>query len=397
LRKELSILHVIRSPVGGLFRHVSDLAGAQREAGHDVGLICDAADCDALQEERIAILAQSLSLGVTRIPMGRSIGAGDVLSTIRVAHRIAQVRPDVVHTHGAKGGLFGRLGAALRKRSGGGTTAAFYAAHGGSLHYESGSLQGRVYFATERALERVTDGLIHVSDYEAETYRRKIGNPRCPAHVVRNGLRLEEFDPVVPAADPADFLFIGELRRLKGVDVFIEALAILEAEGLAPRAVVVGPRSQDERDDYAALAHARLGANSAVFHPPMPARAAFALARAVVMPSRAESMPYIVLEAAACGIPLIATDVGGIPEVFAGEAERLVRPGDAASLASAMRGALQAPERLAAEAVSRRERVKQNFSLAAAAAQIEGIYRSALEARYRPPRVGPVAEADLSR
>ena len=58
--------------------------------------------------------------------------------------------------------------------------------------------------------------------------------------------------------------------------------------------------------------------------PPMPARRAFALARTVVLPSRAESLPYVVLEAAAAGIPLIATRVGGIPEIFEGETERLV-------------------------------------------------------------------------
>ena len=82
------------------------------------------------------------------------------------------------------------------ERRRGRTVAAFYAPHGGSLHYDTASLSGRVYFAVERALERLTDGLIHVSAYEAETYRRKVGVPRCPAHVVRNGLRPEEFEPV---------------------------------------------------------------------------------------------------------------------------------------------------------------------------------------------------------
>ena len=78
MRSNLSILHVIRAPVGGVFRHVSDLVSAQLAAGHSVGLICDASETDRLQEERIAALAAKMPLGVTRLPMTRAIGPGDV-------------------------------------------------------------------------------------------------------------------------------------------------------------------------------------------------------------------------------------------------------------------------------------------------------------------------------
>lgn len=396
MRRELSIVHVIRSPVGGLFRHVCDLAWAQRAAGHSVGLICDAAANDTLQEERLAALQPDLPLGLARVPMGRSIGPRDLAATWRVARRIGESRPDVVHAHGAKGGVYGRLAAALQRRKGT-PVAAFYAPHGGSLHYDPRSMQGRVYFAVERGLERLTDGLIHVSAYEAEVYRRKVGRPRCPAHIVHNGLRPEELAAIEPAADAADFLYIGELRELKGVDLFIEALARLEAEGGAPRAVIVGPGTPEAERRYRELANAKVRRHRVAFRPPMPARDAFALARTVVLPSRAESMPYIVLEAAASGMPLIATDVGGIPEIFVGETQRLVRPGDAEALAAAMRAALAEPQRMTAEAMLRRDRVAQNFSLAAAVRRIEDIYRGALEARYSVLRASPVAEADVPR
>jgi glycosyltransferase involved in cell wall biosynthesis len=393
LRKELSILHVIRAPVGGAFRHVGDLARAQTSAGHSVGLVCDAEVLDALQQERLDALAAELSLGAARIAMTRSIGPGDLPATLRVVRHLAEVRSSVVHAHGAKAGVYGRVAAAIQNRRQG-PVAAFYAPHGGSLHYDPRSLEGRVYFTVERALERVTDGLIHVSAYEAETYRRKVGVPRCPVHVVRNGLRPEEFAPVGHPTDAADFLFIGELRELKGTDLFIEALALLEEEGHAPRAVIVGPGTPEAQKHYREMANTGVKSRVA-FYAPMSARSAFGLARNVVLPSRAESMPYVVLEAAACGMPLITTNVGGIPEIFAGEVERLVEPGSARTLADAMRAALSEPERLQAEAMLRRERVKQNFSLASAAGRIEDIYREALEARYSLMRAHPVAEADL--
>ena len=187
------------------------------------------------------------------------------------------------------------------------------------------------------------------------------------------------------------------MRDLKGVDVFIEAVAKLREEGHTARAVIVGPATAEDVRRYRELANEKVRGARIAFHKPMPARQAFALARHVVLPSRAESLPYVVLEAAAAGIPLIATDVGGIPEIFAGETDRLVPPGDVEALAAAMRSALEEPGGMAYEAMLRRERVKQKFSLAVTAPRIEDIYRAALEARYRAHRASAVVEADVSR
>ncbi len=88
---------------------------------------------------------------------------------------------------------------------------------------------------------------------------------------------------------------------------------------------------------------ARLGlADRVSFYPPMPARQAFALARAIVVPSRAEAMPYIVLEALAAGMPMIATAVGGIPEIFPQGSPALIRP-DVTELSAKMTQLLADP------------------------------------------------------
>jgi glycosyltransferase involved in cell wall biosynthesis len=79
----------------------------------------------------------------------------------------------------------------------------------------------------------------------------------------------------------------------------------------------------------------------------MQARQAFSLARSVVVPSRAEAMPYIVLEALAAGMPMIATTVGGIPEIFGANSSALVRP-DADELAERMASAVCEPDRFSA-------------------------------------------------
>jgi glycosyltransferase involved in cell wall biosynthesis len=397
VRRQLAIAHVVRSPVGGVFRHIGDLARGQAEAGHAVGLVCDTRTGGELEAERIAALSPYLSRGVVRLPMPRAIGPADLTAALGVARAVAGMRPDVVHAHGAKGGVHGRLAAALRRRAGD-ALVAFYAPHGGSLHYARTSAAGRLYFGVERMLERLTDGLIHASAYEAGVYREKVGVPRCPAHVVHNGVRAEEFEPVQPSRAAVDFLFIGELRALKGVDVFIEALALLAHDRVHPAAVIVGPGDAAEIARYRAMVAAAGLSERVMFRPPMPARRAFALARHAVLPSRAESLPYVVLEAAAAGLPLITTDVGGIPEIIPERLHRrLLPPGNAPALAGALKAALAEPERVAAEALLCRAAVRQKFSLAGMTARIEDIYRGALEERYRIVRASGLPEADFTR
>lgn len=380
----LSIVHVVRSPIGGIFRHIADLSRAQNAAGHAVGLICDSTTGGAFEDKQIEALAPHLSLGVRRIPMARAIGPGDALALWRVLRAIRAMQPNVIHAHGAKGGIYGRLSARLLRRPGR-YVAAFYAPHGGSLHYNPKSIAGRVYFRLERSMEAASDGLIHVSAYEAATYREKVGTPQCPAHVVRNGLASGEFVPVLPQPDAADFLYIGMLRDLKGVDVFITALARLSETHPTVSAHVVGAGEPANEARYRRMATAAGMCERVTFHAPMPAREAFALARTIVVPSRAESMPYIVLEATAAGVPIIATNVGGIPEILDGETDQLVVPGDIDALAAAMGRAIDEPVAMREAADARARRIAERFSLLTMAAEVERLYREALDRRYREP------------
>ncbi len=372
-KTSLRIIHCIRAPVGGVFRHVADLAEAQHNAGHSVGLICDSSTGGSFESERIAQLSPFLKLGVTRVAMRRQISPLDMLSTWQVAKEILRHSPDVLHAHGAKGGAYARvIGALLRLR--GHRASRFYSPHGGSLHFDPNVLQGRIYFAAERLLERVTDGLIFVSRYEAEQYAKKVGTPRIPSQIVYNGLRSCEYEPVAVAADAADFLFIGTLRDLKGPDLFVRAVARLaERSENNPTAVIVG--AGDEKPKYEALVE-DLGVRARIcFLDPMPARDAFCLARCVVIPSRAESMPYIVLETIAAHRPIVTTNVGGIPEIFDTESERLVRPDDVDALTAAMAGFLETPGLAERDAKRRAERLRETFSLPVMAGEVEQFYR----------------------
>ena len=107
----------------------------------------------------------------------------------------------------------------------------------------------------------------------------------------------------------------------------------------------------------------------------MPAREAFALGRIMCVPSRAEAMPYIVLEALAAGKPVIASRVGGIPEALGAGCPALVPPGEADALARAMGRSLDEPEWLAA-AMPSGDAFQARFSADAMARSLLAVYRT---------------------
>lgn len=370
--RPLRILHVMRAPVGGLFRHVLDLAGEQAARSHAVGIIADSTSADALTVKRLSDIAPRLRLGLSLIPMSRKPGIGD-LAAVRSVSKIARALDlDVMHGHGAKGGAYARLaGAWLRARSV--RVKVFYTPHGGSLHYKPGTAAGTVFQVLERLMGTVTDGLIFESDFARRAYARLASEKGPPRRVIPNGLKPEDFDEQPANADAANFLFVGELRALKGVDVLIEALARMIAT-TPVRAVIVG--AGPEAETFKAQAH-QLGLDAHIVFPgALPARDAFPLGHCLVVPSRAESFPYVVLEAGAAEKPLIATDVGGIPEIVAGTQTKLIAPGSVDALEQALRQTLADPEGALARARELKAVVQSKFTVGVMTASVLDFYRS---------------------
>jgi glycosyltransferase involved in cell wall biosynthesis len=368
MASRLRIVHVLRAPVGGLFRHVRDLARGQAAAGHDVGVVCDAIPAlppgDAL--------SGWCRLGIHPAAMARLPGLGDLETARHIARLAARLRPDIIHGHGAKGGLYARLAG---RRLG---TPAIYTPHGGSLHYRWASPQGMLYLGTERLLRRLTTGFVFVCGHECDAHARLVGLGGRPSQVVHNGLWPEELAPVVPDRDAADLLFIGELRWLKGVDVLLEAIARAMPRR-ALRAAIVG--SGPDETWLRRQARRRGIDHLVTFHGLLPARQALQRGRLLVLPSRAESFPYVMLEAMAAARPIIASRTGGIPELVA--ADSLVPPGDAAALLAAIEAVLRYPAAAEAKAREGARAVAGGFDARRMAEAVTGFYATTLA--YRSP------------
>jgi glycosyltransferase involved in cell wall biosynthesis len=367
---QLRIVHLFRAPLGGLFRHVCDLVAEQARMGHAVGIVCDSEPACTAAESRLAALSGCCALGIHRLPMGRRIAGRDLAAYRRIRALVTRLEPEVLHGHGAKGGAYARLMPRAHNR------VALYTPHGGSLHLSWLKPADALYLGLERALRRRTDGLLFESGFGAAVYGHKLGRG-ANVRVVPNGLHAEDFAPV--AATPVyDAVFVGELRKLKGVATLIGATAILAAE--RPFRIAIAGSGPDETKFRAQAADLGI-ADRVDFLGHQNARALFAKGRVVVVPSLAESLPYVVLEAIAARRPLVATRVGGIPEIFGPFARMLVPPENPHALASAIAGVLDRPIAARALAASLQERAREHFSSARMAHEITEFYMQLRRAR----------------
>ncbi|KQS93918.1 MULTISPECIES: glycosyltransferase family 4 protein [unclassified Rhizobium] len=379
--RPLRIIHCFRSPVGGIFRHVRDLAEAQAKVGHQVGILCDSTTGGDYEDKLFDEIRPFLSLGLVRLPIRRSIGIADAAALYRSYKEIRSLRPDILHGHGAKGGVLSRIiGSALRVNRY--CVARIYSPHGGSLHYDRKTFSGKMVFVLERFQEIFTDAIVFVCDFERDTYIAKVGKPRTRSERIYNGINDRDFEMVHARPDAVDFLYIGMLRDLKGPDLFIDAFAKTERiVGRPLSAMMIGDGPQ--KAEYEQMMLERGLGRRIEMLPAMKARDAFSFTRNVVVPSRAESMPYIVLEALAGRKPVIASRVGGIPEVLGAENPALVPPDDAAALATAMTNALTDPN-WAARVMPEAAGFKAKFSTSTMADGITRLYHDIVPESARP-------------
>jgi glycosyltransferase involved in cell wall biosynthesis len=254
-----------------------------------------------------------------------------------------------------------------------------YTPHGGSLHFPANTMKGALYSRLERALMNRTDLFLFESAFARDTYQSMIGTPKGLVRCVFNGVTADEFDPVVKAEDATDIVYVGEFRHIKGADLLVDAVARLRSDG---RPVTLTLAGDGEETEAIKAQIARLGLGEAVrLIGHVKARYGFSKGSLLVVPSRGDSMPYVVIEAAAAGIPMVAANVGGIPEIFGSHTDALFAPGIAAAMADAIEGALEDPAAALARAKELRERIFLHFSQKA---MVEGVlagYRDAFANR----------------
>lgn len=336
----------------------------------------------------------------TRLPvLKRSLDPIAGFRTVRTLTRLMRERrPHIVHTHMANAGGFGRLAA---KRAA--VPVVLHTFHGHVLRgYFPSPLNGALA-AAERTLAGVTDALISVSSaVRDELLDIGIGRP-SQWHVIPVGLDLQQFLDLAspPEAErkhrsrhqlglpvPGPLIgIVGRLAPIKGHAVFIEAAARI-AHSL-PEAAFVVAGDGELRRKLETTARKELGDRVKFLGWVDDLPALYSALDVVVLTSRNEGTPVALIEAGAAAVPVVATGVGGVPEVVKeGATGLIVPPNDPGATAAAVLTLLENPHRARSMGATARDWVRKEFSADRLIEDLAGLYAELLA------RKGVMASSD---
>jgi glycosyltransferase involved in cell wall biosynthesis len=352
----MRIVQVITQSSGGPVDHAIDVAAELSRRGHDSHLVGPGA---WLVERLDAVDVTAHDVAV--------VDKQDLSGAAALLERVRVLRPDVLHCQDRRAGLLGRTFGRLSR-----TPALVYTLHGvadGLSDLVAGNVRAAprrrrdswYYLFAERWLHRATGGRIVVPSHAVAQFALEfIRLPADRVDVVPNGVDVARF-VCRPAARHSAYtaVWLGLMAPVKRLDVLLGAVS--EVSGLQLRLVGGGP----EQATIAAEIAAR-GLGGRVTMPGPVADPAVALAESdvFVMTSAAENCPMSLLQAMACGLPIIATRVGGIPEMVRdGVDGLLVPPGDVSALADALRVVVANPEAGRTMGKQARERACDEFTI----------------------------------
>jgi glycosyltransferase involved in cell wall biosynthesis len=396
LPERVSVLRVIaRLNMGGPALHVAYLTAGLRERGYDTTLV---AGTLARGEDSMAFVARDLDVDVLTIPeLGREISfVRDLVATLRLARLIRRERPQIVHTHTAKAGTVGRLAALLAGSSN--RPIVVHTFHGHVLRGYFGPVRSRIFGWLERWLARRTTALIAVSPQVRDDLVALGVAPASKFTVIRLGIELDER---VANGDgrtetrrylgiPSDRFavgWIGRMTAIKNTEDVLTAFRGLRERGVDATLCMVG--DGPDRARLERRAH-ELGImrDTLFLGYQQEVASLYAAFDALVLPSSNEGTPVSVIEALAARTPVVATRVGGVPDVVReGEDGFLVDTGDTEALADRLARLASDPQLRTRMGEAARDRVLPRYAVERLVDDVDRLYRNLLEEerkRVRP-------------
>jgi len=334
--QRLRVLLVIEAAGGGTGRHVIDLARGLSKRNHNV---CLAYSADRAEPGFCKTIEALDNVELFQLPMSRSVGLHDRRSVRELRKLIEECGPfDILHGHSSKAGALLRL--AHRGLPG----QCIYTPHAMvTLDPDLGFVKRLLYTTAERYLARLCDRIICVSD-EEKTHATGYGIPERLLTVVNNGispdadakeslerhwarnyLRLDDDVTVIGS--------VGRLSHQKAFDRLIRAFAMIALR--QPKLILVLIGEGPKRKDAEKLASDLGVSGQVIFTGAESGRALMPAFDIFALSSRYEGFPYVLLEAASCGLPIVMTAVGGATAMVEdGESGFVVKQNDLTELAA---------------------------------------------------------------
>jgi glycosyltransferase involved in cell wall biosynthesis len=384
---------VTRLNVGGPARHVALLEAHLPPLGYTSTLVHG-----ALHEgERELPAPPGPGHDVIQLEaLGRRVRVvSDLTAFVTLVRVLFRLRPDIVHTHMAKAGTLGRLGAVLynstRRRSR--RAVVIHTFHGHVFQGYFGPSMSRMVQRVERVLARVTDQIIAISvGQERDLVERFQIAPADRVVVVPLGLDLV---PLTTAGTPREatraawgfrpeavvVAYVGRLVAIKHVDLLVRACARAFEQLPQGRLLVVGDgecRAALER----LVADAGLAGRVVFAGWRTDLAAIYAASDIVALSSRNEGTPVALIEALAAGRPVVATAVGGVPDIVQdGVNGHLVPDDDEAALAASLADLVRDPAARARLGAAGPPWVLERFGYPRLVTEIDGVYRKTIATR----------------
>lgn len=293
----------------------------------------------------------------------------DIAALLKIKRILKKENPDIVHLHTSKAGFLGRIAAKLAA-----VQTVIYMPHGHIFYGYTNFVLTKIYIVLERFSARLCDAIITLSDVESRDFlTRKIGS-KDKFFTIHNGIDLKDYQVIdtdrirelknevdVKAPTPV-VTVISRLEPVKGVEIFIRALA--EVTRVIPNftALIVGSGTLRESLQLKAKS-LNLDEKIKFLGYRADIKEIISLSDIVVNPALNEGLGLVILEAQALGKVVIATEVGGVPEVIIdNQTGILVQAGDYKSLAAAIVRILQDKELAARLAIEAKKRIELEFS-----------------------------------
>jgi len=365
------ILQIItKSELGGAQSHVADLLDGMRGGDYELHL---AAGVEGPLTER----AREWGVGVHLLPLLQHAihPWRDVAAVRECAALLRQLKPDLVHAHSSKAGMVARL-------AGKGTgIPVVFTVHGWGFNPGPSRPARGLAWAVEWMLAKGGGRIICVSEHSRQSALASRIGSAAQLVTIRNGI-APDAPRAHPEKDPPRLVMVARFAKPKDYASLLQAAAWLEAHSAPPYSLdLVG--SGPQMDAMRALSQQLnlegrvrfLGDQSEV-------PALLAGAQGFILSSYSEGLPLSIMEAMRAGLPIIATNVGGIPEeVEAGVNGWLVPPHDAPALGAALRELLESPARRLSMGRASREKFEREFTRDRMIGQIEQLYRDVLSRR----------------